>query len=79
MKVKYILELCNLKDSYTKKNNICNIRVYFILNLLIKTQQKKVTMKYLNTIYLILGMILSSAIHSIDITNKMKSHISSYP
>jgi len=34
-------------------------------------------MKYLNTIYLILGMILSSVIHSIDITNKMKSHISS--
>ena len=32
-------------------------------------------MKHLNTIYLILGMILSSAIHSIDITNKMKSHI----
>jgi len=36
-------------------------------------------MKYLNIIYLILGMVLSSAIHSIDITNKMKSHISSYP
>lgn len=78
MKVKYILEICNIKDSYTKKNKICNIRVYFILNLVIKTT-KKVTMKYLNTIYLILGMILSSAIHSIDITNKMKSHISSYP
>jgi len=78
MKVEYILEICNLKESYTKKNKTCNIEVYFILNPVIKTKQK-VTMKYLNTIYLILGMIQSSAIHSIDIINKMKTHISSYP
>ena len=77
MKLQHVLEICNLKDGYTKKNKTCDIKVYFILNLLTKRKQNEVTMKYLNTIYLILGMILSSVIHSIDITNKMKSHISS--
>ena len=41
MKARYILEICNLKDSYTKKNKTCNTEVYFILNLVIKTKKKK--------------------------------------